>query len=365
MAELNKNQYVPDQVSPPGATLGETLAALGMSQSELACRTGRPKKTINEIIKGKASITAETALQLEKVLGVPASFWTNRERLYREYLARRDDDSALATHVDWARRFPVAKMVQLGWMPPCPGKLDRVRELLRFFGIASPSQLQAACSDVRFRKSRPGHSEPLLVWLRRGEIEAQGVDCDAFDGEGFERVLDQARGWTLLPPSQFQPFVIEKCAKVGVAVVFVPELPGSGAHGATRWLSSTKAMLQLSLHYKTNDQLWFTFFHEAEHILRHGKGKSFVEVSGIEGNQQEIEASRFAGDRLIPQDGLNQFLRDSGSVFSAEKVKAFASKIGIAPGIVVGRLQHDRVIPYAHLNALKVRLAWGESKAAS
>jgi addiction module HigA family antidote len=359
MIETNRNQFVPDHVSPPGATLEETIEAMGMSQAELADRMGRPKKTINEIIKGKASITADTALQLEKVLGVSASFWTNRERLYQEALARRNDNSTLATHGEWAKCFPVASMVKLGWMPSCPGKLDKVRELLRFFAIASPDQLQAPFSEVRFRKGSTGHTEPLLVWLRRGEIEAQGVACNPFNREGFEDVLNQARAWTVLDPSEFQERIILECAKVGVAVVFVPELPRSGAHGATRWLSPTKAMLQLSLRYKTNDQLWFTFFHEAEHILRHKKTKSFIECGDTEQDQDEIEADLLAGARLIPQEALEEFLVEAGRVFSSAKVIEFASKIGIAPGIVVGRLQHDKILPFHNLNHLKVRLAWG------
>ena len=82
-----QNQYLPDYVSPPGETLLELIEELGMSQTELAQRMERPKKTINEIIKGKTAITPETALQLEKVLGPPADFWNNRERIYRQHLA--------------------------------------------------------------------------------------------------------------------------------------------------------------------------------------------------------------------------------------------------------------------------------------
>jgi addiction module HigA family antidote len=80
-------EFKPDYAIAPGTTLLETIQSLGISQVELARRTGRPLKTINEIIKGKAAITAETALQLEHVLGMPASFWNNLERNYRQALA--------------------------------------------------------------------------------------------------------------------------------------------------------------------------------------------------------------------------------------------------------------------------------------
>lgn len=95
MSNTIQNQYNPDYVSPPGETLEEVLEERGMSQAELAERAGRPKETINEIINGKAAITPETALELEWVLGIPASFWNNREKHYREALARIEEQFKL------------------------------------------------------------------------------------------------------------------------------------------------------------------------------------------------------------------------------------------------------------------------------
>src|SRR5262245_33858286 len=105
------SEHFPDDAVPPGATLLETIDALGMSQAELAQRTGRPLKTINEIIKGKAQITPETALQLELVLGIEASFWTERERKFREAIARRDEQERLAHAVTWLRDLPVKELL--------------------------------------------------------------------------------------------------------------------------------------------------------------------------------------------------------------------------------------------------------------
>jgi len=76
--------YSPDYAVAPGETLLETIQALGMNQTDLAARTGTPLKTIDEIIKGKESITPRTALQFERVLGIPATFWNSLERNYRE-----------------------------------------------------------------------------------------------------------------------------------------------------------------------------------------------------------------------------------------------------------------------------------------
>lgn len=141
-----------------------------------------------------------------------------------------------------------------------------------------------------------------------------------------------------------------------MAVVLVPGLPKTGLSGATRWLNPDKALIQLSLRYKSNDHLWFTFFHEAAHILLHGKKELFLEgLDGID-ETKEHEANVFARDRLIPPRGFASFVRQAD--FSQEAITRFSESIGIAPGIVVGRLQHEGWLPHSHCNALKIFYDW-------
>jgi HTH-type transcriptional regulator/antitoxin HigA len=113
MTNTIENRYAPDFISPRGETLAEILEERNMSQSELAQRMGRPRKTINEIIKGKAEITIDTALQIELVLGTPARFWIERERLYREYLARKNDNQRLKGYLDWLKQIPYQQKSQV------------------------------------------------------------------------------------------------------------------------------------------------------------------------------------------------------------------------------------------------------------
>src|SRR5437879_4429255 len=119
--------YQPDVVSAPGETLLETLEAIGMSQAELAGRTGRPRKTINEIVKGKAAITPETALQFEKVLGVPARFWNNREAAYRDYLARQDERERLQKETGNLDRVPIDALERRNWVARGRDRVERLR----------------------------------------------------------------------------------------------------------------------------------------------------------------------------------------------------------------------------------------------
>src|SRR4030043_874947 len=128
MSKDIKNQFIPDYAVPPGETLLETIEAIGMSQAELAERTGRPKKTINEIIKGKAAITSETALQLERVLGAPAGFWNNLERNYQENLARIDEQRRLQKQISWLNRLPINAMIKNGWVKGFKDNIQQLRE---------------------------------------------------------------------------------------------------------------------------------------------------------------------------------------------------------------------------------------------
>ncbi len=354
-------EYAPDYAVPPGETLLETIEVLGMSQAELATRTGRPLKTINEIIKGKASITSETALQLERVLGVPARFWGSLERSYRETLARQEENNRLQGQETWLNELPVRAMIKMGWIRPHKQKIQQIQEVLGFFGVASPAQWQTLWKSTRasFRPPAVLQSAPgaVAAWLRKGERDAHRIECQPYDATRFLEVLRRIRVLTKEAPKVFQPEVARLCASAGVVVVFVPELPKLRVNGATRWLSPKKALMQLSLCYKTDDQLWFTFFHEGGHVLKHGKREVFLENDGPE-NAKEREADRFAASMLIPSSAYQQFARRVR--FSQTDIRRFATEIGIAPGIVVGRLQHDGKLPYTHCHDLKRRFQWAQ-----
>ncbi len=353
-----------DWVSPPGDTIADALEELGMTQAELAERSGFSKKHVNGLIKGKVAITADTALKLEAVLGAPATFWLRREMEYREDLARKKMLDEAGKHADWLEEFPLADMARFGWIRRHSGDKPRqVIELLRFFGVASVDAWSEQVGNLapafrasdKFAKKRGAVS----VWLRRAEVEAQALRLAPFDREALSVAIPALRGLTNeVDPQAFIPRMQEICARCGVAVVFVPRPKGCPLFGATWWAASDRAVLALSLRYKSNDVLWFSFFHELGHILRHGKRLRFLEGRGIEGFDKDLEqeANAFAAKVLIPDPRvLDEFV---SGVVSAARVRSVAARIGIAPGILVGRLQHEGILPRSHLNRLKVFYQW-------
>lgn len=359
MIDKIKNRYTPDVVSAPGDTLLEILQSVQMTQSDLARRMGRPVKTVNEIINGKAAITPETALQLEKVVRVPARFWNNREKLYREALAKADEQKKLSENLVWLKSIPVSEMIKLDWIKKADNRIEQLSLVLQFFGIAGIEQWKNIWTEplAAYRKSKTLKTkiEPLSVWLRKGEMESQQIDCSPYKKSAFKNILTEIRSLAKEPePDLFLPRLVGLCAKTGVAVVLIPELKDVRASGATYWLSSHKAVIQLSLRHKTNDHLWFTFFHEAGHILYHEKQ---MIVDGLDGKEEfEKEANLFAGDFLINQMKYQEFV--AKGIFNKNSVTDFASELDTAPGILVGRLQHDQHLPYSHLNDLKISYRW-------
>ena len=363
-----QNEYAPESVSPPGGTLQDLLNEHQMAQAELAARTGRPPRLINEIIRGKASITPATALQFEKVFGVPAHFWLNRERDYQEYLERRKDQERIETQVRWLDCLPVRELRRRGHISGTRDKREQVLECLRFFGVASPEAWRDVYEtpQASFRRSRAFTSDPgaVAAWLRAGELisdQQVGTPCSR---ERLRSLIPKIRCFTMLDAVDLQRKLGEVCADVGVVIAFVPEVPGARVSGATRWLSPQRALIQLSLRYKTDDHLWFTFFHEMGHILLHGKKDVFLEYDGGS-SPEEQEADRFSAEALIPPEDYRRLLKKGREVkghWSKNLVKRFADEIGIAPGIVVGRLQHDGHLPRTHLNDLKRRFEWSTSR---
>jgi transcriptional regulator with XRE-family HTH domain len=351
--------FQPDYAVPPGATVKETLEAKGLSQADLAVRSGMTEKTISQIINGIAPISHETAGKLEMVLGIPARFWNARELTYRESLFRIEEQGRLEKDAEWLEEIPLKLLMDRGWVKPGLDRRSLVREALRFFGVSSVDAWREAwerpCVQYRGAKAQKHHPGHVAAWLRMGEIAAESVRCQPYNAGAFRDALAQIRALTTQPAAVWRKEVVRLCAEAGVAVVLVREVPSAGVSGVAKWITKDKALIQLSLKYKTDDQFWFSFFHEAGHILLHGKKEVFVE-DGRLATDEEREADQFARDMLVPRARIRElaYLKTKSAICN------FAQSLQVSPGIVVGRLQHDKLLPPSHCNDLKKKLQWAE-----
>lgn len=358
----------PDWVSLPGDTIAEIMEEAGWSQRDLAGRLGYSEKHLSLLINGDATITRDTAQRLERVLGGGVEFWLNLEANYQRDKARIEAQARCHDWVGWLEQFPVKFLMDHGMLKECrltqnnkPGVVD---ELLRFFRVATPDEWQSQYADLQlsFRRSQRVEYPIGLVsaWLRMGEHGAEKLgDLPKYNARRFEKALAEVRGLTRSPADEFSGEMRRLLAEAGVRLVFVPFVPRSHVSGVARWLAPTKPLIQLSLLGKTNDKFWFTFFHEAAHILLHGKGSGAKESiylddpnSGRSEGDQEHEANQWAADYLIPQE----YAVELNTLKARRDIVAFAEKLSLHPGIVVGRLQHEGIIPFSQFNDLKQRL---------
>ena len=362
---MSDQKYYTDNPTHPGEQLRDTLDSSGISQTELANRIGMSRKVINEIITGKAPIKSSTAILLERILKVPAHIWNNLQRNYDLNMAYLEENMKIEGEIYLVDQFPIRQMINNGWIPECRSKVEKAKTLLSFFGVSSIQNIENSLC-VQFRRSfRENTSkEAVYAWLRQGEIEIKKRDIEEFDKNDLKSRLIELRKLTNHDPDKFEPEIIRICAEAGVAVVFIQELPNTHINGATFWFDNNKrAGLLLSLRFKTNDHLWFSFFHELGHILLHNKRDAILDINNSDLSDKELlkekQADTFAQRILISKRDW-EVIR-AQAPFSGKKVRDFARSIGIAPGIVVGRLQKEKLIQYSNLNQLKERYKWSEN----
>jgi HTH-type transcriptional regulator/antitoxin HigA len=341
---------------PPGATIHEQLENRGMSQKEFAQRMDMTEKHISRLINGKVELTKDVALRLEAVLGLPANFWNNLELDYREHEAQVNAELAMEKDIEIAKKFPYAKIVALCWLPNTRNCVEKVMHLRKFFEVAQLSVLDNLCvPGIAFRKS--GESEfsdyALAAWAQKARLDARKLDVEPINIKKLNESIPQIRSLTIKKPSQFCQTLTTILAECGVALVFLPHIGGSFLHGAT-FLDGNRIVMGLTVRGKYADKFWFSLFHELDHII-----EGHINISSGTTEAQEICADNFARDVLIPRADYKYFMDDG--VFNKTAIVSFAQRIGINPGIVLGRLQKDNVISYQWFNDLKEKYQIADS----
>lgn len=357
---MTDQPFSPKWASSPGETIAETLMQRGISAPDFALKSGLSEDRVQDVISGNSPITRSIAELLHQHLGASVQFWINREEQYREDISKNRSSNLN----EWIKRLPIRDMVHNGWIPEISDKsTDEIAEVFyKFFNIRTYSdwnqKLESLVSAAALKTSRSFDSVPesLAAWLMHGEIAGEKIACQKWNKDGFASALSEIRKLTLIKdPSVFLPRLTDICAGHGVAFVLARAPQGCRASGATRFLSYEKALLMLSGRYLSDDHFWFSFFHEAGHLIIHDQNLTFIEGSGSISDRHEKEADDFSARTLIPEkfhNVLNSLKNETKAILRAAKA------IGVCPGIIVGQLQHAGKIPRNYHNRLKRRFEW-------
>jgi HTH-type transcriptional regulator/antitoxin HigA len=352
---MTEETFRPNWASAPGETIQAIIDARGFSRSYLRTSLAMHEYELNSLLIGKLQISSELAKRLADVLGSTPRFWLQRDRQYHASLESLE--LAAPELLRWARSFPLNDMVKAGWLNK-PSSREAASELLEYFGVSNLTEwresYQARLQRTKFRTSESFKNTvgSTTAWIRHAEIVAEEMNCGAFDKEGFRKSLQDLKTLTFEKnPRHFVPTLQRECAKRGVAVVVARCVPGCAASGATYLLENGTALLLLSARFLSDDQFWFSFFHEAGHLLLH-TNEACVEEKDADSTAIEEEANAFAQEVILDPLGKDELMALKPSKFS---IARFAHRCRVSSGLIVGQLQHKNKIGHSTYNAMKVR----------
>lgn len=352
--------FSPAWASPPGETVRQLAIKKNLQSQDLAEALKITQAGLEQFFNGDLPITAARAKGLAALAGASERFWLTRETQYRRDIQALHEDSR-----QWIASLPLADMARYGWLKAATSTGEKLQHALEFFEVDTVDEwrdiwLSERTGLTAYRTSPvfAAQSASVAAWLRQGEVSADKLSVATWSRDCFEHLLPSLKALTrVYEPSKFIPQLQQLCAECGVAVVIVRAPKGCPASGATR-VKNGRAILQLSARYLRDDSFWFTFFHEAGHLILH-ENKFLLEWS----DQRELdmsaesEADDFASKVLIPPSQMGA-LRSLPHEYRS--IMRFARNLNISPGIVVGQLQHLGLVRQDKLNFLKKRYTWTE-----
>jgi hypothetical protein len=334
-----------------------------MAVDEFAAKIGESRASVDALLGGERSITLELAGRLASVVGASTEFWMARDGQYWDDVARVEADR-------WVSELPTGDMVRRGWISSERSWTARIDECFSFFDVGNVKEwrdrYEAVLANTYFRTSEASRASAgsVAAWLRHGERLAYTMPVEPWDGPAFREAVTDARQLTRVrDPRVFIPELKELFGGVGVALVVTPTPSGCPASGAARIYDSGLRTLVLSGRFLADDHLWFTLMHECAHLLLHESTRTHIDVLDPRGAEEdrdgaplseEAEADQFASDVLLPKSWLDAL---PGSPSRKDILRTSVAS-SLAPGIVVGQLQHAGRVPYGKFNELKRRYRW-------
>ncbi|BBB90729.1 MAG TPA: HigA family addiction module antitoxin [Methylomusa anaerophila] len=359
---MSKIEYEELIAFHPGYYLREIIEDMGITQSEFAKRLDTTDKTLSKLLNGEIPLSNDIAQKLAQMLGTSVKVWLNLQNAYNEKLVEIEQRKKLDQEKHYLKFIDYNYFCCLKLVKETKKVEEKISELHKFFKVSSLSVLTKKDFLVACRTAVSDVAEKNIVnsnaWIQTAMNMAEKINCYPFNSKKLKGYLPEIRGMTLQDPQVFCPRLCEIFKECGVAFVLLPHLKNSGVNGAVKWISSEKVLLAINNRRMDADVFWFSLFHEIKHVLQQRLKETFISFDKGENFDRldvglEQEADTFSGDYLIPGDQYSSFI-ESGN-FSEGSVKQFALEIGVQPGIVVGRLQHDRFLEFNRLAHLKER----------
>jgi len=343
----------------PGYYVAEIVEDMGITQDEFATRLGTTSKTVSKLISGQINLSNEIAKKLSVMLGNSVEFWLNLQTIYEEKIIEierkkeLDEQARIAVMIDYTffekvAKLPVTRLIH-----------EKIENLCKYLVVSDLRILAQPDFLANFRTGISSIEEKNIVnsqaWLQTAINYAKEIETESFSADKLKSYLPEIRNMTVQEPDVFLPRLRNIFAECGIAFVLLPHLKNSGINGVVKWISHERVVLAMNDRRNYADTFWFSLFHEIKHVLQQKTKTVFVSSNSQEMRtidaKLETEADDFARNYLIP---AKEYLRFAPNKYTSDaQIVTFAKSIGIHPGLVAGRLQHDGIIALNRCSRLK------------
>ena len=358
---MNSAEYNDIVAFHPGYYIADIIDELGISQDEFAMRMGTTGKTLSKLVNGQCNLSNDLAEKLATMLGTSVDVWLNLQMTYNQKLIEIEQQKNMDAQVRLVSMIDYNYFVKVARLAKARSAREKVANLCSYFKVADLQIMLQPDFLVNFRSAVATAAEKNIInaraWVQTAINFSKDIDVEPFDAEKLKAALPEIRKMTLQKPDIFLPKLREIFASCGVVFVLLPHLKNSGVNGAVKWIDSDRVVLAMNNRRCYADTFWFSLFHEIKHVLQQKLKTVFIssDLSAMSemDSAWEAEADKFAQDYLIPPKDYRAF---APSQYTSDmEICLFAEKIGIHPGIVAGRLQHDKIVAPNRCSKLKTQ----------
>lgn len=334
----------------PGSYVKEVFEDFQMTQHEFAMRLDMDDKQLSLLMNEKRRLTMEDAMKIATLLGTSTDVWINLQNSYDQYLLELKKEETFVKEKNIYRMIDKHFLAQTHLVDFNLDLASQIDCLKRNLFLTNLETLKTEDFFTFFRKSKGIESEKTIilqnVWIATALKKASIIKKYSFNESELKQLLHQILPMTLMSPKEFIPKLQELMCLAGVQLVVLPYLPQSNIYGITRWVDN-HVVVAVSTRGKYSDIFWFSFFHELDHVFKKAKREMLMTHQ-----KMEIEADHFSSDFLIPKEDYEQLIKEK---INEDSILSFSKKIGIDPGIIVGRLQHDHIVSFSQFNQLRTK----------
>lgn len=344
----------------PGYYLVDAIEELEMTQDEFAKRSGISAKTVSLLLNGKTPLSNDLAMKISTMLGISVETLLNLQKTYDEKKIAIDRERELDEQISVVENIDYGYFVKNGFLLEAKCKLEKAKNLCSFLKVGELQALRRRDLLASFRTTVSTVSDKNIinanVWLLTALNQGVAMKVKPFNEKLLKAYIPEIRSLTTKPQEEFYPRLCKIFYECGVAFVVLPALKNCGVNGVVRWYDE-KVVLAINDRFRYADTFWFSLFHEIKHVFQKKKTRVIIKCDDFLEIEEDLErdADTFASNTLIPEEEYQWFCSIRGQYISKSDVRFFARKIGVHPGIVVGRLQHDGKIAHSSMADMRDR----------